>query len=167
MKEITSATANKLLKTYEEEKNYLLAMESSSSTYTLAEGEKELKPEYNYEATAKRLDELDSLTRKIKHGLNIFNTTTMLPDMGITVDEALVKMSQLNRKKVKLDVMRKRLPKARVSNGYCRSNMIEYEYVNYDLDMVMQDYIKVSKEVMDIQLQLDVCNQTNLFQLDI
>lgn len=44
MQQMTSAAAHKLLKSLEDEKEYLLSMEAESSTYVLAEEEKEEPP---------------------------------------------------------------------------------------------------------------------------
>lgn len=166
MREFTSASANKLLRTYEDEKNYLLSMEADSATYVLADGEKEEPPAYSYEETAARLAQIDREVRKLKHAINVFNVGAMLPKLGITIDEALVKMAQLTRTRARLDSMRKRLPKAR-KQEYGRTNLIEYEYVNYDLQKVQEDYQKVCQEIMEIQMELDYCNQTVTFEVDL
>ena len=166
MREFTSASANKLLRTYEDEKNYLLSMEADSATYVLADGEKEEPPAYSYEETAARLAQIDREVRKLKHAINVFNVGAVLPKLGITIDEALVKMAQLTRTRARLDSMRKRLPKAR-KQDYGRTNLIEYEYVNYDLQKVQEDYQKVCQEIMEIQMELDYCNQTVTFEVDL
>ena len=142
-------------------------MEEASKEYTLAENETLQKPDYDYKATAARLKELDDTIRKIKHHINVFNVTTILPNFQITIDEALVKMAQLNRRKETLDIMRKRLPKFRKNDYYNRTNIIEYIYLNYDLEDVKEDYQKISEEIMKLQLELDTCNQTKTFEIDL
>lgn len=166
MKQLTSAAANKLLRTLDDEKNYLLSMEEEAATYILADGESGEAPAYDYEETAKRLKELDSKIRVLKHAINRFNVTAELPELGITIDEALVKMAQLNKDKARLDIMRKRLPKARKKQEFYHSNIIEYEYVNYDLKRVQEDYQAVCDEISKLQLGLDLCNQTVTFEFD-
>lgn len=167
MKEVTSAAANKMLKTLADEKLYLLSMENTASVYVLAEGEKSDAPQYDYEETAIKLEEIDRKVRTIKHALNIFNTTTTLDGLGITIDEALVEMAQLNNRKNRLDVMRKRLPKERVNDqGYRSGNLIEYQYVNYDLKRVQEDYQTVCDRITDIQIALDLANQTKTFTFE-
>lgn len=166
MREITSAGANKMLKALEDEKAYLLSMEEEASVYVLAEEEQAEAPAYDYKEIQSKIDEIDKKVRVIKHALNCFNTTTVLDGIGITIDEALVEMAQLNRKKEKLDIMRKRLPKARRNESFYRSgNLIEYEYVNYDIQKVQEDYKIVSDRITDIQIALDLCNQTKSFVL--
>ena len=166
-KTLTSAAANKLLKSLEDQKNYLLALEAGSSVYVMAEGENVEPPEYDYIATSEKIKKINEQVRKIKHAINVFNTTTYLEALGITIDEALVKMAQLNQRKNELDVMRKRLPKQRQIMPYARANLIEYQYVNYDINRVAADYNRICAEISEIQLALDTCNQTKTFEIDL
>lgn len=167
MKLITSAGANKLIKALEDEKNYLISIEQSSNTYIGIEGQKEDIPKYDYEEVSKELEEIDSKVRKVKHAINVFNTTTYLPNSDITIDAALVKMAQLNIRKNTLDRMRKRLPKERNPSFMMHSNyVVEYVYVNYDLDKVNQDYKDICQQITELQLALDTCNQTISFEIE-
>lgn len=167
MKTLTSAGASKLIKSLEDQKSYLLSLEASSSIYVLAEGEHAEPPHYDYTATSEEIDQINQQVRKIKHAINVFNTTTVLEPLGITIDEALIKMAQLNHRKVELDIMRKRLPKERQSMPFTRTNIIEYQYVNYEIAQVAADYNKLCEEIMEIQLALDTCNQTKTFEVDL
>jgi len=168
MTTLTSAAANKWIKSLEDEKSYYLSLESNVCEYTLAEGETSTPPEYDYSKVNHEIEQIDSKIRKIKHAINIFNTTTVLPTLNITVDEALVKMAQLNNHKCKLDEMRRRLPKERVDSFSNRAKaIIEYKYANYDIELVKEDYKKVSEEIISIQLALDICNQTQTFEIDL
>lgn len=168
MQQITSAAANKLLKSLEDEKEYLLSMEAESSTYVLAEEEKEEPPHYDYEATQHKIDAIDTKIRIIKHAVNTFNIHTILDGLDITIDQALVEMAQLNRKKHRLDTMRKRLPKTRLNDqSYGRSKFIEYQYINYDLEIVQNDYQAVCDRITALQIALDLCNQTKAFNVNI
>ena len=168
MKELTSAAANKMIKALDEEKTYLLTMEDTSSVYVMAEGEKAEIPVYDYNKTQQRIDEIDGKIRILKHAINYFDVTTKLSELDITIDEAFGEMAQLNRKKFKLDNMRKRLPKARKNEGIYRNNsMIEYTYINYDIEAVQRDYQEVSDRIIKLQMALDLCNQTMTFSVDV
>ena len=162
---ITSAGANKLLRKLEDDKRYILSQEASACTYVMTEGAESVIPVYDYRKTAQALEEVDAKVRKIKHGLNIFNSTTVLDEINITIDEALVKMAQLNQRKATLDVMRCRLEKERIAN-FGRSNVVEYTCINYDLAEIQAEYQAVSQQIMDIQLALDLANQTKTFALE-
>ena len=78
-------------------------------------------------------------------------------------------MAQLNRRKTVLYVMRKRLPKSREEQrSYMSRNSVpEYRYINYDLELVKNEYELVSKSIMEMQMVLDKYNQTVQFEVDI
>lgn len=165
MKQMTSAAANKLIRSLQEEKDFLIQQEDMSCTYVLADGEKAQPPAYDYEVTQAKIDAIDAKIVKIKHGLNLFNTRTVLKGLDMTIDEALVEMAQLNRKKYRLDALRKHQPVFR--RGTSRNNVIEYEYVNYDLEKAAADYQVVSDRIIEIQMALDLCNQTETFEVEL
>ncbi|MBQ1505315.1 MAG: hypothetical protein IIZ48_00935 [Erysipelotrichales bacterium] len=163
----TSASANKMIKILEDRKEYLLQQESNNSQYVLAEDERADIPEYSFVKTNAQVDEIDVKIRKLKHALNVFNSTTVLP-IGITIDQALVEMAQLNRKLPRLDTMRRQKTKTRLT-GYnaARRDVAEYQYLNYrplDVDKVYEENLK---RVQTIQLALDKINQTAEFEVDV
>ncbi len=163
----TSASANKLIKILEDMKNYLLQQEENGKSYVLAEDETPDLPDYDFVTTNAKIDELDKKIRTLKHALNVFNSTTVLP-LGITIDEALVEMAQLNRKLPRLDLMRRALPKRRLSGGYAaRRDVAEYEYLNYDPKKAAEVYEKDLRRVQEIQLALDKVNQTEEFEVNV
>lgn len=165
MKQVTPAAANKLVRKLEDEKNYLISMMNEVSTYIEAEGVEPVIPEFNYEDTIGEILAIDEKIAKIKHQINIFNTSTTIPEIGITVDQALVKMAQLNHLKNYIDRMRKRQKKCRYNT--LAGTIIQYECVNYDIEKTKVDYEKISNEIIEIQMGLDKCNQTITFDLDI
>ncbi len=128
----TSASASKMIKTLEDKKSYLLQRESNDSTYVLAADEKQEIPDYDFRKYNVEIDALDEKIQTLKHALNVFNTVTVLP-IGITIDQALVEMAQLNKKLPRLDMMRKAKNKTRLS-GYNagRRDVAEYQFLNYD-----------------------------------
>ena len=171
MKKVTSAYANKLLKQLNEEKSYWLQLESECCTYVVANGEEAVIPGYDYQTVAKTIEGLDRKIATIKHAINCYNVTTFLTledGQSMTIDQALVVLAQLNRRKQQLDYMRKLQPKQRKENSYMRSNnLIEYMYVNYDLNLVKQEFEHISEEIMEIQMKLDQLNQTIEFGIEI
>ena len=163
----TSASANKQIKTLEDRKNYLLQREQNNSTYILAEDEKIEIPDYDFEECNREIDDIDAKIRTLKHALNVFNSVTVLP-LGITIDQALVEMAQLNNKLPRLDMMRKAKSKRRLSGMNAgRRDVAEYEYLNYDPDQVETVYEANLQRVQQIQLALDKVNQTVEFDVDL
>ena len=153
----TSAQASKLLSKLQQEYNGLDMWEENSKTFLASVGEdvESARPEYDYEKM-----------RKVKHAINIFNTTTLISEFNMTVDEMLVYLPQLSRRKAKLTEMATTLPKARYRSGE-RSNIIDYKYANYDIDKVKEDLEKITEELSKAQLALDLVNHTKVFCVDI
>ena len=172
MAKMTSAYANKLIKQLEEEKAFWITQEEESQVYHVAMGEEPLIPEYDYLEVATQITRIDEKIYKIKHAINLHNVTNavMVDNERLTIDVILVKMAQLNRRKITLDVMRKRLPKSRTDlNRFSSGNnrMIEYQYINYDLDLVKQEYERISEQIMKMQMALDMFNQTQEFEVEL
>jgi len=167
---LTSAEGAKLLKKIQDEYCALKTKERLSSTFLACTGEnpETVRPKYDYAETRKSLDDLELKIRKLKHALNLFNISTVVPEYGITVDEMLVLIPQLSGRKQKLAEMASHLPKAREESSYGRNgNIIDYRYVNYDLDAVNYDLLKVTDELSKAQLALDSVNHSATFEIDI
>ncbi|MCR4891170.1 MAG: hypothetical protein K5989_03160 [Lachnospiraceae bacterium] len=171
MQKMTSAYASKLLRSLEEDKVFWVNKENESSTYVVAIGEEPVIPEYDYAEVAQNISELDEKIAIIKHALNLSNATARIPvgEVEMSVDAILIRMAQLNKRKLILDNMRKRLPKVReeMSSYISRKAVPEYRYINYDLDLVKKDYETVSRKIMEMQMALDKYNQTVEFDVDI
>lgn len=166
MNQVTSAAANKMIRKLEDDKAFLINRMIESSTYIEAEGSDPIIPDFNYEKTLLDVSIIDAKIMKIRHAVNKFNTETIIPEIGLTIDQALVKMAQLNVIKNHLDTMRRRLPKSRY-NAYGSTNIIQYQCVNYDIEQVKMDYDRISDQIIEIQMGLDTCNQTMMLELDI
>ena len=171
MQTMTSAYANKMLRSLEEDKAFWVNKEATSCTYVAAVNEDPVVPEYDYAEVAATIAEIDDKIAIIKHALNVTNATAKVQvgDEEMSIDTILIKMAQLNKRKSVLDVMRKRLPKARVEqNAYrARNSAPEYEHINYDLELIKKEYESVSVKIMEMQMALDKYNQTVQFEVDI
>lgn len=169
--QVTSAYANKMIKSLEEDKIFWWNKEASSYCYVAALNEEPVIPEYDYAQVAATIAELDDKIAIIKHAINMANATAkvLVGDEEMSIDTILIKMAQLNKRKMVLDRMRKQLPKERVeSHAYGARNVVpEYRYINYDLEQVKQDYEEVSNKIMEMQMALDKYNQTVTFEVDI
>lgn len=170
MQKMTSAYANKMLKSLEEDKAFWVNKEEASSTYVVANNEEPVVPEYDYVQVANAIAEIDEKIAVIKHALNVANATAkvVVDDIEMSIDTILIRMAQLNKRKNILDVMRKRLPKAREEQrSYMSRNTVpEYRYINYDLDLIKREYESVSKTIMEMQMALDRYNQTVQFEVN-
>lgn len=171
MQTMTSAYANKMIKSLEEDKLYWSNKEATSSSYVVAVNEEPVIPEYDYAEVAGIIAEIDEKILVIKHALNVTNATAKVSvgDTEMSVDTILIKMAQLNTRKALLDHMRKQLPKTREEqHSYMSRNSVpEYRYINYDLELVKREYERVSETIMKMQMALDKYNQTVQFEVDI
>lgn len=133
--EFTSASANKYLRRLQDEKDRLLRAEQEVSTYVLAEGEAAEPPAYDYGAVREKVAQIDGQARAIRHALHRFNMQTVLPERGITIDEALILLAQLSGRKDRLNSLASRQPQERLGNRYFGSSNgpIEYRYANYNV----------------------------------
>lgn len=167
--EFTSASAYKYIKGLQDEKDRLLSAERETCTYVLSEGEVSDPPAYDYEHTRQGVDEIDRKTCAIRHALHRFNLQTTLPKSGITIDEALIVLAQLSAKRACLSILASNLPKERLGDrtrgGGAR--VIEYEYANYDIAQAESDYKAVMEMISNLQLEIDLVNQTEIFAVDI
>ncbi|MBQ8940686.1 MAG: hypothetical protein IJ062_02540 [Firmicutes bacterium] len=167
---MTSAQAAKELKKLNEQHDALIAMENKSRTFTAAiqEDIDSVRPAYDYTARQSELADLEEKIRKLKHTINTFNLSQTVPNFDMTIDQMLVYIPQLTARKKKLDYMRRKLPKEREETGYGRnSNIVEYNYANYDISVVEADYQKTVDELSVVQNALDQVNTSVEFEVEI
>lgn len=172
MKKMTSAYAVKYLRSLEDDKSYWTNVETESCVYTAAVDEEPVIPEYDYSEVAKTIAEIDNKILIVKHAINLANATAriMVGEDEYSVDSILIKMAQTTRRKNFLDGLRKRQPKTRETSSYsyaARKGVVEYTYINYDLDLIKAEFDKASDELMKLQIALDKYNQTVEFEVDI
>lgn len=167
---ITSAQAAKLLRQLNDELRTLQYREENTKSFLAAIGEdaESVRPVYDYEATQDAQIKLETKIRRLKHAINIFNTTQIIPEFGFTIDEMLVYLPQLSKRWAKLSEMKDALPKAREEACYSRSStIIDYRYANYDIEQVNKDYLALSDELAKAQTALDYINNTVEMEIDI
>ena len=166
---VTSAQAAKLLRQLNDELRALQLKEANSSSFVAAiqEDVESVRPAYNFKEMRDAQAEVECKIRKVKHAINVFNTTTIIPDFDITIDEMLVYLPQLNRQCEVLSKMRDAMPKVRVSSGYSSGNIIDYKYANYDIEEVGRHYAELSDTLAKAQTVLDLVNSTVEFEIDI
>lgn len=165
---MTSAQAAKLLRQLKEELSALHLRENNSRSFlaSLGEDPESVRPDYDYDAMKKQMNVVETKIRKLKHTINVFNTTTLIPEFGITIDEMLVYLPQLSANCSRLAKMKGVLPKERANSGY-GSNVIDYRYVNYDIEQVNKDYTELSEKLANAQTALDYVNSTVEMEVDI
>ncbi|MBO7663735.1 MAG: hypothetical protein J6U01_10225 [Clostridia bacterium] len=169
MGQITSAMAAKHLKKLNDQRETLLYREQKAKAFTAAiqEDIESVRPAYDYAATQKEIAGLDAKIRKLKHTLNCFNSTYVIPELDMTIDQVLIYIPQLTARKEKLDSFRNRLPKERKESFGQKSAIIEYEYANYEIAQAQADYAAVTDELAKVQNALDRTNATVMFEAEL
>ncbi|MBQ9211441.1 MAG: hypothetical protein IJ153_07075 [Clostridia bacterium] len=164
---MTSAVAAKELKKLNDQHDALTSMERKSSEFVAAiqEDIETVRPAYDYTAVQKELAETEQKIRKLKHAINTFNLNQVVPGFDMTIDQMLVYIPQLSAQKRKLEHMKDKLPRERIRSGFSNSNIIEYTYVNYDVQAASKDYETVADELAKAQNALDLVNSTVEFEV--
>lgn len=165
----TSAEVAKLLRKLNEEVENLEEQEAKRREFNAAMGEdiETVRPAYDYADTQRKLEKLQAKNRMVKHALNCFNVATEVPGFGMTIDQLLVYIPQLSRRKQKLAMMSSCLPKERAKVSGFGSQIIDYRYANYDIEAVKADYQRVSDELAKAQTALDLVNTTMTMEIEI
>lgn len=164
----TSAEAGKLLKKLNDEHASILLREENGKEFLAAVGEdiESVRPGYDFATTQVALNEIETKIRKVKHALNVFNSTTVIPEFGMTIDEMLVYIPQLTMRKNKLARMKDRLPKVREQTRV-NSSILDYRYLNYGVDKAAAEYDKISDTLSKAQNALDAANMNQTLEIDL
>ena len=107
---------------------------------------------------------MEQKIRRVKHAINLFNTTYTVPGFDLTIDEMLVLIPQLTKRKNKLAEMKEKLPKTR-EQTYSKSNIVDYRYINYDSDEAASEYEKAAEQLSRAQTALDTVNNTETLEI--
>lgn len=166
---MTSAQAAKLLRQLNDELRTLQVREENTKSFLAAIGEdpESVRPEYNYAEMQQQQYEVERKIRRVKHALNLFNTTQTVPGFDMTIDEMLVYLPQLSKQFAKLSSMKDTLPKTRESAYYHNSQLIDYRYANYDPKQAEKDYLVLSDILSRAQTALDLINSTVELEIEL
>ena len=159
---MTSAQAMKQLKELQLKRIQILEEEKETCKFVAATTEdiSTVRPEYDFQFTQLDLDVVERNIRELKHRISVFNTTYMVPELGMTIDQVLVALPMLSERVNTLRRMASAQEKKRVSAYGSRAALIEYEYTNYDRSQVREEYDKAAKDLADMQIALDKANTT-------
>ncbi len=164
----TSAEANKLLRKLNDEKTSVMYREENGKEFLAAVGEdiESVRPKYDFTETQNAIAGIETKIRKLKHAINVFNSTTIIPEFDMTIDEMLVYIPQLTAAKNKLAIMKDKLPKVREQTRV-NSSILDYRYLNYDVETVTAEYEKVTDTLSKAQNALDSVNMNQTLEVDL
>ena len=165
----SSKKLGKILGMAEDELESLMKRERDVLFFNAAVGEdvESVRPAYDFAQTQKEKDLLEAKIRKIKHALNVYNATTVVPEIGMTIDQALIYLPQLVKKKSQYFDLKNAQVKARVPNAANKLNLIDYKYANYDIAEAAARYDEASAALAKAQMSLDKANSVEAIELDL
>lgn len=161
---LNSDTANKFVKQLNKARSTLLYQESQVNTYSFLQGEEPFVPNYDFAETQMKLDQLSKAITTLKHAINMFNTTTELPGLGITVDMALVELPILTANVSRLENMAQMLEKTRTTNIAAKA--AEYTCRNFSAEEAAKACTAARERLVAIQQGLNTVNMTESFEVD-
>ena len=164
MVKLNCDSANKIIKQLQADRDALLEQERVSQRFSYIAGEEPDRPKYDFAGVQRQLDSYAKKILKLKHAVNVFNVSTTLPEVGMTIDVALVEMTMLSDAKRKFNTMRNAQPRTRAT---MLRGVSEYTELNYDVGEAQAQYKAVCDRLMAIQQALNIANLTQTFEVDI
>lgn len=152
------AAAMKYLKLLGDDKDTLFRKEIENSVYDELNGERQSSAEYSLEDTQQQLELLDQSVVNIRHAINVSNTTSMVGNTGLTVDQILISMAQLNARLCQLHGLASRPVRSRPKPFSPGSSDKIVTCANYDPDMAKAMVEKIRDKVSKLQMALDMHN---------
>lgn len=162
---INCDAANKLVKSLMADLEKVEANEKNNREYRYTYGQEPEIPEYDIHATQAKIDEINGKIFALKHAINRFNLETVVEGFDFTMDEALVRLKVLNKRRNVLNEMRS-MPASSRTTSY-RSVDAEIVKPNFDLDEAEKLYQNVNKELMLLQQAINRTNLTKTFEVDV
>ena len=166
MRKVSPIEVTNRINALKEELKDLEEYEKKSSSFfvNLGQDKESLRPSYDFEETQKRYLELTQEVIKLKHTLNVFNTSTIVPDFNMTVDQMLVYLPMLRERKQTLQKMKDEPMCGHSSSITYRG--VRYTYSNYSVKKVTEDYRRIADEYAKAHTALDLVNATGEIEVD-
>ena len=117
---------------------------------------------YDFEQTRNTVENLNKEIMRLKHALNVSNSTVIVEEFDLTIGECLVYMAQLNNEKVVLERMSRNRSKSRMTlyNG-----TVEYTVTNYDVEVCKDKLNDIKETLRKLQLAIDRVNLNNMIEI--
>lgn len=162
---VNSDTANKLVRQLNAARNRLLLQEQAVKTYSYLQDETPYVPAYSFAETQEKLNRMNEAILKLKHAINVFNTTTVLTGTETTIDMALVQLPMLTTQVSRLENMCNIPEKTRAINLYAKA--AEYTCSNFNVDEAKTAYKEANDKLMALQDGLNTANLAIYFDVDV
>jgi len=159
---LCNAEVIKKIKDLEERKQETLSDEQKNCTTTYQTETDMIDTGYDFETTRAAVENLNKEIMRLKHVLNVSNSTVVVEEFGLTIGECLVYMAQLNNEIAVLERLGRNRSKSRATlyNG-----TVEYTVTNYDVE-ACKDKLNNTKETLrKLQLAIDRVNLNNMIEV--
>lgn len=152
------AGAMKYLKLLGDNKDSLIRKEIEGSVYDELNGERQSCAEYSLADTQRELELLDQSVLNIRHAVNVSNSTSIVGDTGLTVDQVLISMAQLNARLYQLQDMALKPVRSRPRPFSPGSSDKIVVCANYDPVEAKTMATEIREKVSKLQMALDMHN---------
>ena len=159
---LCNAEVIKKIKDLEEQKKDALMTELQNCFTTYQTEADMIDTGYDFAKTRESVADFNKEIMKLKHALNVSNSTVVIEEFGLTIGECLVYMAQLNSEKTVLENMSRAKSKSRytVHNG-----TVEYIVANYDVEACKAELNKIKENIRRLQLAVDRVNLNNIIEI--
>ncbi|MCL2813576.1 MAG: hypothetical protein FWD23_03150 [Oscillospiraceae bacterium] len=159
---LCNAEVIKKIKDLEEQKQEILSDEQKNCTTTYQTETDMIDTGYDFEKTRTAVENLNKEIMRLKHALNISNSTVIVQEFGLTIGECLVYMAQLNNEKFVLEKLSRNRSKSRTTlyNG-----TVEYTDTNYDVEVCKDKLNSIKETIRQLQLSIDRVNLNNMIEI--
>ena len=159
---LCNAEVIKKIKDFEEQKQEILSDEQKNCTTTYQTETDMIDTGYDFEKARNIVENLNKEIMRLKHALNVSNSTVIVEKFDLTIGECLVYMAQLNNEKVVLERMSRNRSKSRMTlyNG-----TVEYTVTNYDVEVCKDKLNDIKETLRKLQLAIDRVNLNNMIEI--
>ena len=159
---LCNAEVIKKIKDLEEQKQEILLNEQKNCTTTYQTETDMIDTGYDFDKTRTAVENLNKKIMRLKHTLNVSNSTVIVEEFGLTIGECLVCMAQLNNEKIVLERLSRNQSKSRTTlyNG-----TVEYTDTNYNVEVCKDKLNGIKETIRKLQLAIDRVNLNNMIEI--
>lgn len=154
--------AMKEIRNLEQEKEMLIENEERRNTVSYKEGEAPVDTGYSYDATRKKIAEIDTRVREIKGALARANCTVRLAGFDVTIGEGLILLAQWN---AELDRLTEMSYMQQITRRITQNGTLEYTECLFDVVRVEEECRALKRRISSLQVAIDRANVTGEIEI--
>lgn len=165
---LTPHAIMKIINQIAERKSQLIVQEREESVAEVIAGQEPCNTSYSYAETRVAIKRYNDQIFRLRSALNANNATEVIPEIGMTASEALVRMALLSEEKKRLGAMaavsqRRQIPATQLRD----SSVAVYRVAKYPVDLARKDLQNVTESIVKLQTALDKHNLLTEIEVDI